>query len=34
MINGFNLLNWNYANESDPSPFILPDDSIAMIEDK
>jgi hypothetical protein len=34
MINRFNLSNWNYSNESDLSPFILPDDSIVTIEDK
>jgi hypothetical protein len=34
MINEFNLLDWNYNNNSDLSPFILPDDSIDMIEDE
>jgi hypothetical protein len=34
MINTFNLSNWNYNNKSDLSPFILPDDSIATIEDE
>ncbi len=34
MINGFDLLNWNYNNELDLSPFILSDESIATNEDK
>ncbi len=34
MINGFDLLNWNDNDESDLSPFNLPDDSTAMIEEE
>jgi hypothetical protein len=34
MINGFDLLNWNYNDDSDLSLFILPDDSIDMIKDE
>jgi hypothetical protein len=34
MINGFDSSNWNNNNESDPSPLILLDDFIVMIEDE
>jgi hypothetical protein len=34
MINGFDLSNWNSNDKSDLSPFILPDEFIAMIENK
>jgi hypothetical protein len=33
MMNGFNLSNWNYNYNSDLSSFIIPDDSIDLIED-
>ncbi len=32
MMNGFNLSNWNYNNNSDLSLFILPDNSIDTIK--
>ncbi len=34
MINKFDLSNWNYNDKSDLSPFILPNSSIAAIEDE
>jgi hypothetical protein len=34
MINGFNLLNWNFNNNSDLSLFIILDDSIDTVEDE
>jgi hypothetical protein len=34
MINGFDLLNQNYDDNSDLSLFIIPDDSIDMIKDE
>jgi hypothetical protein len=34
VINGFDLLKWNYNNDSDLSPFILPDYSIDTIKDE
>jgi hypothetical protein len=33
MMNGFDLSNWNYNNNSDLSLFIIPDDSIDLIKD-
>jgi hypothetical protein len=33
MMNGFNLSNWNYKNDSDLSLFIITDDSIDLIKD-
>jgi hypothetical protein len=33
MMNGFNLSNWNYNDNSDLSLFIIPDDSIDLIKD-
>jgi hypothetical protein len=33
MMNGFNLSNWNYNDNSDLSLFIMPDDSIDLIKD-
>ncbi len=34
MMNGFNLSNWNYNDNSDLSPFILLDNSIDTIKDE
>jgi hypothetical protein len=34
MMNGFNLSNWNYNDDSDVSVVFLPDDSIDTIEDE
>jgi hypothetical protein len=34
MMNGFNLSNWNYNDDSDLSLFILPDDFIDMMKDE
>jgi hypothetical protein len=34
MMNGFDLSNWNYNNDSDLSPFISLDDSIDTIKDE
>ncbi len=34
MMNGFNLLNWNYNNDTDLSLFIIPDDSVDTIKDE
>jgi hypothetical protein len=31
MMNQFNLLDWNYNNDSDLSSFIIPDESIDLI---
>ncbi len=33
-INGFDLLNWNFNDNSDISSFIIPDDSIDVIKDE
>jgi hypothetical protein len=33
MMNGFDLLNWNYNDDSDLSSFIIPNDSINLIRD-
>ncbi len=33
MMNGFDLSNWNYNDNSDLSSFIMPDDSIDVIKD-
>jgi hypothetical protein len=33
MMNGFDLSNWNYNNDSDLSSFIIADDSIDLIKD-
>jgi hypothetical protein len=34
MMNGFDLMIWNYNKDSDLSPFILLDDSIDTIKDE
>jgi hypothetical protein len=31
MMNGFDLSNWNHNGDSDLSSFIIPDDSIDLI---
>jgi hypothetical protein len=33
MMNGFDLSDWNYNNNSDLSSFIIADDSIDLIKD-
>jgi hypothetical protein len=33
MMNGFNLSDWDYNNDSDLSLFIIADDSIDLIKD-
>jgi hypothetical protein len=33
LLNQFDLLNWNYNDDSDLSLFIIPDESIDMIKD-
>jgi hypothetical protein len=34
MIDGFNISNWNYNNNSDLSLYIMADDSIDLIKDE
>jgi hypothetical protein len=34
MINGFDLLNWNYNDDSDLSLFIIPNDCIDRMKDE
>ncbi len=33
MMNQFDLLDWNYNDDSDLSSFIIPDESIDLIKD-
>jgi hypothetical protein len=34
MIDGFNISNWNYNNDSDLLLYIMDDDSVDLIEDE